>query len=110
MKTENNNQTEITETTVLLSIPSWVASSTLKSLEDKSIKCEYIGVEESGDLIMKLSYFKWQKSFLEKIIDEMKSDEFVIKLSLIALGAIAVQAYQQNNTMENKPLKKIQEV
>jgi hypothetical protein len=46
----------ITERTVMLAIPSGVIYSTLKSIQDKDIKCTYMGADQSGHLLMQVQY------------------------------------------------------
>lgn len=105
METTNNNQKETTETSVLLSIPSCVAYSTLADLEDKDIKCKYLGVDQAGHILMKVSYFPWQKKFLKEIMADMKAGQ-VVTILVLALGAeIIMKTCQQYQSEIKEPIK-----
>jgi len=96
METKNNSQqTQLTETSVLLSIPSLIAASTLSKIEEREIKCEYHGVDESGHIIMKLSYLEWQEKFLKEIISEMKEGNAVINLLFTIATEVLIENYKQ---------------
>ncbi len=90
METTNNNaQAQITEITTLLHIPNCVVGSAFAKLENKSIKADYVGMDESGRVILKVAYSEWQKQSLERIINELETDAKAFILALDILGQIA---------------------
>lgn len=106
METQTQNEKQkLIEKSMLLTIPSCVAGSTLKNIQDRDIKTEYIGVNETGDLTMKISYFEWQEPFLDKIIREMKSNEAGLILIFLALAGSAIESYQNTLPLKKEPYK-----
>lgn len=96
---KDTTERTITERTVMLAIPSGVIYSTLKSIQDKGIKCSYMGADESGHLLMQVQYLDTQEEMLKKIIAEMKATEASMNL-LHMIGAemivSAVREYKSN--------------
>jgi hypothetical protein len=90
---------KITERTVMLAIPTGVIYSTLKSIQDKGIKCTYMGADESGHLLMQIQYPDSQEETLKKIIKEMQAGEaFMNFIHMLGAEIIvsAVREYKSN--------------
>jgi len=103
IKTENT----ITEFTFELPISKMAAGDTIIALEKSDIKCDYIGVDEKGNIVMKVSYFDWQKEKLIKIIEEMNLTDFSLNLLLTIGGVTSLVAYLKNKeTTELSKFKK----
>ncbi len=94
MKTANTTQENIiTETTIELPIPKLAAGHTIEALEKSDIKCDYIGVDEEGNIVMKVSYFEWQQERVIKIIEEMNFFNISLDFLITIGGVTSLAAY-----------------
>lgn len=75
------------KTKAIISIPQCVASHTLKSLGEKSIQCNYHGVDISGRILMKIEYQSVQEIYLQQLIVEMEESERSFNL-LLEIGGL----------------------
>jgi hypothetical protein len=86
------------KTTAIISIPQCVASHTLKRLDEKSIQCNYHGVDLSGRILMKIEYQSAQEIYLQQLIVEMKESEKSFNLLLEIGGLILMNEAVNVNT------------
>lgn len=91
--TNKKEQNAEKETSVYLSIPSCVSGATLKKLEEKDIKFSYSAVDESGNIIMRVDYLKWQEEHFKTVVAEMKESALTLNLAAQLGSEIFWQLY-----------------
>ncbi len=96
MKTTSNKTEQEKKSmnkTTILAIPQCVASYTLKSLQENSINCEYVGLEEAGRILFQLEYGADQGKIIKELTNEMNECEKSINLLLSIGGEIMKEVY-----------------
>ncbi|MBI3521452.1 MAG: hypothetical protein HY062_19090 [Bacteroidetes bacterium] len=80
MKTQN--QENSSNTTTMISIPACSASQTLKSLHINNISCKYMGIDQSGRILMQINFDQQQKELIRELTNYMeKSEELVAEFA-----------------------------
>lgn len=64
--------------TTIISIPPCAVSNVLKSLHENSIDCKYVGIDQSGRILMELNFLQTQNELIRELITQMEKAEQVV--------------------------------
>lgn len=81
--------------TSIMSIPQCAASHTLKSLSDNNINCLYMGVDQSGRILMQITFEQSKNEFIEELTSGMQEYERAINLIIQTVNTALEEAYQK---------------
>jgi hypothetical protein len=61
----------------IIGIPPCAATNTLKSLHHSNLKCEYMGLDQSGRILMQVNYVESQAVYIKELIAYVEKNEQV---------------------------------
>lgn len=99
-KKNQNNQNQSNMKTIL-SIPQCVATHTLTLLGNSQIPCKYIGIDQSGRMLMEAEYPSGQKELMETVIADMQESERSFDLLLAVTNEILTDAMIKVKVSQN---------
>lgn len=107
MKTNNqksdNLKTKNMNNTTIISIPACASSTVLKSLHTNNVNCKYVGIDQSGRILMELTYEKKQFDLIKEIVSYMeKAEEMVNEFTKIVNETISKMQEQEDKAWEKK--------
>lgn len=107
METQNQENTNPSIragiTTTMLSIPAHAASQVLRSIHNNGIQNKYLGLDQSGRLLMEIVYENQQKQLIEDITKYMQQSEaFVAEFSQIINQTIEKMSAEADKTLKEK--------
>jgi hypothetical protein len=86
----------------IISIPGGSAAEILKSLCNNNIDTNYMGIDQSGKLLMEISYQPEQDALINNMLDYMKRcEEFVAELSQVFEKALHEKGSKLNTFIES---------
>lgn len=62
----------------IISIPQCAATFVLKSLQENSIRCEYLGIDQAGKILMQANYEDEQEELIGDLNDYMEKSEMCL--------------------------------
>jgi hypothetical protein len=75
--------------TAIISIPTCAASVVLKSLHEHNVRCEYVGIDQVGRILMQVTYETVKETLIEELILYMsESEQTVSEIKEIMQAAI----------------------
>jgi len=78
MRVLKSKETNNMNTTAIISIPPCAASGALKSLHENKISCDYMGLDQSGRILMQINYGKDQDSFIKELNTFIEASEEIL--------------------------------
>lgn len=76
METSGKKEKETPEMLVrIISIPQTVAVAVLERLQSCQLNCQYAGFKTSGQILFRVEYNPWERSFIEKLTNDMRKAE-----------------------------------
>lgn len=89
-------------TTTIISIPPCAASGVLKSLHTNKISCDYVGLDQSGRILMQIIYEKDHDTFIKEINDYMeKSEELLLVMNQVVNEVIQKKRDEIDKSIED---------
>ncbi len=105
MKTQQHNaethtktgseEKNLIETTIELPLPQISAGYAIARIEKADIQCNFIGVDKQDNIVMKVSYFEWQKEKFNEIILETLFAELGYNMILAVGGEVILNEYKE---------------
>ncbi len=81
-ETKTQEQENSVNKTSIIAIPQCVAVYTLTRLKENNIKVQYMGIEESGRILMEVEYKSQQEKIIKELIADMNECEKSVSLLL----------------------------
>lgn len=93
-------------TTTIISIPPCAASGILKSLHTNKISCDYMGLDQSGRILMQITYEKDHDTFIKEINSYMeKSEELLQAMNQVVNEVIQKYRDEMDKSLEDSKKK-----
>lgn len=95
---KTQEQENIMNKTRIIAIPQCVVIYMLTCLQDNNIKVQYMGIEESGRILMETEYTTQQEKIIKELIADMNECEKSVSL-LLSIGCeMMKEAYLKHCT------------
>jgi hypothetical protein len=90
-------------TTTIISIPPCAASGVLKSLHDNKVPCNYMGLDQSGRILMEINYEKQHDALIKELNTYMETSEELLQ----AITKCITEFVEKQNAEIDKSVKDI---